>query len=135
MKQYRITSANFVLPGETGDDDAVMDAADLAQIKKLAGIVTEGEGPSSPTVGGYVNPTHNVPGAAESGIVSPVGSNISVTAEMRDKLMDKYHAKPGTDLWFIINFTKPYLNGSVEDKVKEYLQRHPEAAPKTYPGE
>ena len=40
MKQYRYTSENFVHQGETGDADAVMDAQDLYQIKKLAGLVT-----------------------------------------------------------------------------------------------
>jgi len=122
VKQYRITSEHFVLPGETGDADAVMDAADLAEIKKLAGLVTEAEA-------GMYTGVNTVPQATETGITSPVGSNISQTAETRNELMAKYHAKPGTDLWFIINFTKPYLNGSVEDKIKEYLQRHPDAAP------
>lgn len=126
MKQYRITSANFVLPGETGNTDAVMDAADLAEIKKLAGIVTEAEAGVYAGIG-----TTPVTNTVDDYSMSPVGSNISCTARERDELMAKYNARPGTDLWFIINFTKPYLNGSVEDKIKEYLQRHPEAAPKT----
>ena len=129
MKQYRITSANFVLPGETCDADAVMDAADLAEIKKLAGLVTEAEGGVYAGIG--QTPITNT---TDSGITSPVGSNISATAETRNELMAKYHAKPGTDLWFIINFTKPYLTGGVETKIKEYLKQHPEAVPKTLPG-
>jgi len=124
MKQYRITSENFVLQGETGDADAVMDAQDLYQIKKLAGLVSEA------SVGGV--PT--TPMAAEDGIISPVGSNISKTAEDRNALIHKYHATPGSDLWFIINFTKPYLNGSIESKIQEYFKRHPEALPKQDPG-
>lgn len=130
MKQYRITSANFALPGESGDEDAVMDATDLAQIKKLAGIT----GLLEAEAGMYTG-INTVPQAAEAGITSPVGSNISTTAETRNELMSKYHAKPGTDLWFIINFTRSMLNGSVEEKVKEYLKNHPDAAPKSYPGE
>ena len=38
MKEYRVTSANFVTPGETGDADAYMDPADLAALKQSAGI-------------------------------------------------------------------------------------------------
>ena len=128
MKQYRITQADFVLPGETGDDNAVMDAHDLAEIKKLAGItgLLEAEG-------GMYTGQNTVPQASEEGIQSPVGSNISNTAETRNELEREYHAKPGTDLWFIINFTKPYLTGSVRDKVEEYLKQHPEARPRSFP--
>ena len=36
--QYKITSADFVSPGETGDADAIIDQFDLTQIKKMAGI-------------------------------------------------------------------------------------------------
>lgn len=129
MKQYRITSENFILPGETGDADAVMDAADLAQLKKLAGITGLLEAEA-----GVYSGQNTVPQAAETGIQSPMGSNISKTAENRNELMKKYNAKPGTDLWFIINFTKPYLTGSVEDQIKAYLKRHPEYAPKQDPG-
>ncbi len=38
MKQFRITSANFVLPGESGDGDAYIDPADLALVKTEAGL-------------------------------------------------------------------------------------------------
>lgn len=128
MKQYRITQADFVLPGESGDADAVMDAQDLSEIKKLAGIT----GLLEAEAGMYTG-QNTVPQGTEDGIQSPVGSNISTTAETRNELEREYHAKPGTDLWFIINFTKPYLNGSVRDKVEEYLKTHPEARPRQYP--
>ena len=71
---------------------------DLAELKKLAGI--------SETQ------------------MSPVGSNISLSGTERKDLEKKYNAKPGDELWFIINYTKPYLNGSVEDKIKEYLKKY-----------
>ena len=62
MKQYRITQADFVLPGESGDADAVMDTNDLAEIKKLAGIT----GLLEAGAGMYTG--HNtVPQAAEVG--------------------------------------------------------------------
>jgi hypothetical protein len=38
MKQYRITSADFITPGETLDPDAGMDPQDLANIKAMTGI-------------------------------------------------------------------------------------------------
>ncbi len=127
MKQYRITSQDFVLPGESGEDDAVMHPDDLAEIKRLAGIaIVENEGASSPSVGGYVNDTHNIPGANEEGIVSPVGSNISYTANQRNELLKKYNPEVGSDLWFIINFSKPYLNGSVEQQIERYFKQHPD---------
>jgi len=128
MKQYRITQADFVLPGETGDANAVMDARDLAEIKQLAGItgLLEADAGMYPGQGG-------VPQAGEDGIQSPVGSNISFTAQERNALLKEFHVMPGTDLWFIINFTKPFLNGSLRDKVEEYLKQHPEYRPRSFP--
>lgn len=96
MKQYRITSENFVLPGETGDADAVMDSADLAEIKKLAGIVSISE---------------DIPAPANTDSPSPVGSNISVTASEKRNLEKKHNIRPGTDEWFKLWFSKPYLTG------------------------
>jgi len=128
MKEYRITSANFVLPGETGDTDAVMDSHDLAEIKRLAGIT----GLLESGAGMYAGV--DVPQASEEGIMSPMGSNISVTAQERNELLKEYHAQPGTDLWFLINFTRPYLNGSLRAHVEAYLKEHPEYRPQKYPG-
>ena len=128
MKQYRITSENFVLQGETGDADAFIDPTELTELKKLAGIT----GLLEAEAGMYTG-QNTVPQAIAPGIESPVGSNISQTAETRNELEREYHAKPGSDLWFIINFTKPYLNGSVRDKVEAYLKQHPEARPRSFP--
>ena len=128
MKQYRYTSEHFVLPGETGDDNAVMNAEDLDQIKKLAGLVTEGGG-------GALAGIPATPHANEEGIASPVGSNISWTAGERRELEREYGAQPGTDLWFIINFTKPYLNGSLRTHVEDYLKKHPEYRLRPHPGD
>jgi hypothetical protein len=122
MKQYRIISADYVLPGETGDADAVLDSADLNAIRKLAGLVTE-DGIAA------------TPRATEDGIQSPVGSNISKTAEDRRELEREYGAQPGTDLWFIINFTKPFLNGSLRSHIEDYLKKHPEYRPRPHPGD
>lgn len=128
MKQYRITQADFVLSGETGDANAVMDAQDLAEIKKLAGIT----GLLEAEAGMYTG-QNTVPHPGEEGIESPVGSNISFTAKERRELEREFHAQPGTDLWFLINFTKPFLNGSLRSKVEEYLKQHPEYRPRSFP--
>ena len=128
MKQYRITQADFVLPGETGDADAVMDTNDLNEIKRLAGIT----GLLEAEAGMYTG-NNTVPQAGEEGIDSPVGSNISFTAQERNDLLKEFHVMPGTDLWFLINFTKPFLNGSLRSKVEEYLKQHPEYRQKPNP--
>lgn len=141
MKQYRITSGHFVPEGETGDADAYIDPTELNKLKRLAGLpfgISESTGDMSQPgpVGGMLD---QVPQAGENGIVSPVGtiqqapygSNISYTAQERNALEKEYGARPGDDLWFIINFTKPYLNGSLRDKCEEYLKAHPEYRPRS----
>jgi hypothetical protein len=60
---------------------------ELDQIKKLAGI-TEFRG------------------------LQPYGgSNISITGNEKGELMKKHNIKPGTDEWFKLWFSKPYLTG------------------------
>ena len=39
------------------------------------------------------------------------GSNISVTGNEKSQLMKKHDIKPGTDAWFKLWFSKPYLTG------------------------
>jgi hypothetical protein len=129
MKQYRITSQNFVHQGETGVTDAVMNPQDLRELKRLAGISDLLEADAG---GGGIAAT---PHASEEGITSPLGSNISATATERDELMKQYAVQPGTDLWFIINFTKPHLTGSLKSHVEKYLKQHPEYRPKYRAGE
>jgi hypothetical protein len=60
---------------------------ELDQIKKLAGI-TEFKG------------------------LQPYGgSNISITGNEKGELMKKHNIRPGTDEWFKLWFSKPYLTG------------------------
>lgn len=125
MKQYRVTSEHFVPQGETGDDNAVMHPDDLAEIKRLAGLVTEA-GP-----GRYAGVS--TPQATETGTTSPVGSNISYTAKERNDLLKEYHVMPGSDLWFLINFSLPLMTGSLRDKVEEYLKENPQYRPRSFP--
>lgn len=42
---------------------------------------------------------------------STEGSNISITAAEKAELMRKHNIKPGTDAWFKLWFSKPYLTG------------------------
>jgi hypothetical protein len=99
MKQYRITSEQFVPQGESGDADAHMDPTDLAEIKKLAGILT---------LPGLTE--GNVPnGDTGTGVMSPLGSNPSYTAQEKRALEKEHNIKPGTDAWFQLWFSKPYL--------------------------
>ena len=47
-----------------------------------------------------------------SGTVSPLGgSNISITGTEKKKIERERGIKPGTDEWFQLWFSKPYLTG------------------------
>ena len=49
-----------------------------------------------------------------SGITSQVigeESNISITGNEKGELMKKHNIKPGTDEWFKLWFSRPYLTG------------------------
>jgi hypothetical protein len=121
MKQYRFTSEQFSAKNEDNCSDAVMDQKDLNEIRRLAGLITEAEAGVYAGIG--ATPITNSVG---SSTMSPVGSNISDTAKERNDLLEKYNVEPGTDLWFLINFSRPHLTGSLKDKVEAYLKRHPE---------
>ena len=60
---------------------------ELAQLKKLAGI-------------------NEFKGFQPYG-----GSNISITGNEKGELMRKNNIKPGTEEWFKLWFSKPYLTG------------------------
>ena len=135
MKQYRITASSFVPEGETGEADAFMDPQELNELRRLAGLAPLAEDLGSNGAGAVGGNLDNVPQAQEGGIVSPVGSNISNTAQERNALLKEFHVMPGTDLWFIIMFTRPYLNGSLRDHVEKYLAKHPEYRPRHLPGQ
>lgn len=44
------------------------------------------------------------------------GSNISVTGNEKGQLMKKLDIKPGTEEWFRLWFSKPYLTGETPVK-------------------
>ena len=134
MKQYRITSEHFVPKGETGEADAVMDAADLRELKRLSGIPINEAG-----AGVYVG--GDTPQANEEGITSPVGSNISWTAAERNALIkdcqQEWRCKPGDMLWMLIMFEKPGLkHHSLVELVEKFKETHPEERlpPRRLPG-
>ena len=92
MKQIRFSSEDFVPAGETGDSDAVLDANDpIHEMKRLAGIT-----PAKPLFAEY----RGYP-----------GSNISVTGDEKGQLMKQHNIKPGTEEWFKLWFSLPYLTG------------------------
>ena len=131
MKQHRITSANFVLPGETGDTDAVMDSADLAEIKRLAGIPIAEDG-------GAISGIMATPRAQETGIMSPLGSNGGYSAGERSSLIKDYMADPGSPLWMMIMFTHQNTSPkTLPERIEEYLQKHPKerVIPRPLPGQ
>ena len=70
---------------------------ELNQIKILAGI---GNKPQWSEYRGYA------------------GSNISVTGTEKARLMRKNDIKPGTDAWFKLWFSKPYLTGEQPINIK-----------------
>jgi hypothetical protein len=66
---------------------------ELSRLKKLAGINE---------FKGYVK---------YDPIDSMGGSNISITGNEKGELMKKHNIKPGTEEWFKLWFSKPYLTG------------------------
>lgn len=82
IKQYRITAPDH---SKIDIPDCGIDATDLIELKKLAGITDVAE------------PTANY------------GSNISVTGNEKAELMRKHNIKPGTPEWFQLWFSLPYL--------------------------
>jgi hypothetical protein len=110
MKQYRITSADFVSSGESGDPDAVIDSKDLAELKKLAGINGLNLLEDYYSAGGH-DPAIDTPNDADRNSPSPVGSNISITGMEKRNLEKKYHIQPGTPEWFKLWMSRPYLTG------------------------
>jgi hypothetical protein len=136
MKQYRITSAHFVTQGDAGEADAYIDPRELNELKRLAGMpIAEDSGGMSDNGAGPVGGNmDNVPQAQETGIKSPVGSTQRNVARERKQLEHEYAVQPGTDLWFIINFTQPRGHRDLKSYVEEYLKKNPEAKPKLPPG-
>ncbi len=91
MRQLRFSANDFVPEGETGEQDAYLDPSDpINELKQLAGI---GNRAVMQEYRGYP------------------GSNISVTGDEKGQLMKQHNIKPGTEAWFKLWFSLPYLTG------------------------
>lgn len=49
------------------------------------------------------------PAANKDGGLSPLGSNISMTGMEKRRLEKEHNIKPGTDEWFQLWFSRPYM--------------------------
>lgn len=109
MKQYRVTASSFVPEGETGAPDAHMDAVELQELRRLAGLPPLLE---AWTDGNTQDPSMSwLPNDSTANTMSPVGSNISMTANELKLLEKKYQIKTGSPEWFKLWFSKPLLTG------------------------
>ncbi len=87
-RQLRFTASDFVAENETGIDDAVLDPNDpINEMRTLAGI-----GSSNKLLKTYESQ-----------------QNISHTANEKAELMRKHNIQPGTQEWFRLWFSLPYL--------------------------
>jgi len=109
MKQYRVTSENFVTPGESGDPDAMMDPQDLRDLRRLAGVGT-GLLEDYYQNGGH-DPALTNAGVGNPNPISPIGSNISQTASEKHRIEKEKNIRPGDPEWFRLWFSKPLLTG------------------------
>lgn len=100
MKQYRITTDNIP---QDSDEDAYLAPNDPIQelkvIQYLAGLG------SQTRLQEYRAHTD-----AHNKEINK-GSNVSVTGNEKGELMKKHDIKPGTDEWFKLWFSRPYLTG------------------------
>ena len=88
-KQYKITSETFRSPGDDPTlPDAYVDPAELARMKKLAGIDSLG--------------------LMEKSGDSPIDGHIGTD---KGAYQRKNNIKPGTDEWFKLWFARPMLTG------------------------
>jgi len=54
----------------------------------------------------------------EYNLPATAGSNISITGDEKAELMRKHNIQPGTEAWFQLWFSKPYLTGEPSIKHK-----------------
>ena len=96
MKQYRITTNDIP---QDSDEDAYLSPEDpiheLKIVQYLAGLGSEARLQEYRAHQNSINK----------------GSNISVTGMEKSEIMKKNNIKPGTDEWFKLWFSRPYLTG------------------------
>jgi len=94
MKQYRITSDN--IPQDSADDAYLAPDDPIHELKivqYLAGLGSQGRLQEYRAHQNEINK----------------GSNITVTATEKAKLMKEHDIRPGTPEWFRLWFSRPYL--------------------------
>jgi hypothetical protein len=98
-EKFKISSKDFA--DKTPEiEEAVLSADDpIHDIKRLAGL-------SEAT-----NIYEESPSANQSGAMSPVGSNISITGMEKQRLEKEHNIRPGSPEWFRLWFSRPYLTG------------------------
>ena len=97
MKQYKITSETFRLEGEDPSIPGCgVDPQELARMKKLAGIDQLGL------------MERVAQDKMSSGEESPVSGLIGTEKSVYQR---KHNIRPGSDEWFQLWFSKPYLTG------------------------
>lgn len=98
MKQYKLTSADFRLEGDDPTiPDTVIDSAELARVKKLAGIDQLG----------LVERMNHEQGADKNAL-SPVDGHIGTS---KAEYQRRHNIRPGTDEWFQLWFARPGITG------------------------
>ena len=88
MKQYRITSEH--LNQDSGDDCYLAPNDPIHELKAIQHLAGLG---------------------ADARLQEMRGSNISVTGSEKGKIQREKGIKPGTDEWFKLWFSRPYLTG------------------------
>jgi len=90
MKQYHITSDNL---NQDSSEDCILDPTDpIHEIKSLQYLAGLGHSQRMNTANSQVG-------------------NISITGYEKQQLEKKHNIKPGTDEWFRLWFSLPYLTG------------------------
>ena len=107
----RFTSASFISAGELLDPDAFMDARDMADLRRLAGLPVIGEDLHSMMA---QQPSVGPAKYASDNIVSPVGT-VGANIDKR-KIEREKNLIPGTDEWFRLWFSHDDLTTADFDK-------------------
>lgn len=97
MKQYRITSENSQ-PIDSTDDCLLPDGDYAHELKRMQYL------------GGLGGEAHLAEYRANQNTINK-GSNISLTGTEKSKLMKEHDIKPGTQEWFKLWFSRPYMTG------------------------
>lgn len=91
MRQIRFTLDDFISNSDSSIPDAVLSEQDLNNIRVLAGLR---------------------PLPSKEPVVKEQIMNMTHTAQARADYMREYNIQPGTESWFRLWFSLPYLTGN-----------------------